>query len=553
LRERAPRPIWFGPATEPLAGFLHIPPDGSFRGGVLICPPFGYEATCAYRSLRELATSLADSGLLVLRFDYFGTGGSSGRVEDVTGLDTWRASVAAGVAELRRRGIARPGIVGLRLGAALAYGAATVDEDLGPLVMWAPVTSGRSYFRELRAQAAVTPGGVVGDGGLNAYGSRISRPLLAELKTWQPLRAAALAREILVVQSPGWRGVEETADDLLRAGVEYAYLEHDGLGRLLESDAEMARVPVELLSSIHDWLLPRATGSVTGASVRDDPGRLVDTDSAGVEEHIVEIGAAGLYGVVTAPVGQTPRRGVLFLNNGVAPAAGPGRAWVEFARSLAAEGVCSLRIDFSGIGDSPDRTRRDRAGDRAYSAVAADELMAAVGSLRSSGVAEVIVVGLCSGAATALRTAARRNGIDAVFAVNPALYNQPGIGLGRRWWPLPALIGWAMTKRRLRTPALRLPLWWWTLLDRLGMYAMPVTILDDAAARGTRVTLIFSPGDASLADFLGRGGLTPDRAERTDAARVTVLHGLDHSMFDRAGRNQVFVQLSRELTAGLPT
>ena len=197
-----PVPIWFGPRERPLAGFLHVPP-GPPTGGVIICGPFGYEATCAHRSLRRLGEQLADVGYLVLRFDYEGTGGSTGTGFEPDLLERWEHNVLVAVGEMRQRGIAQPALVGLRLGAALACTVAASDSDLGPLVLWAPVTSGRRYHRELRGQAAATAGGVLSDGTYNLFGYPVPAQSLATLKTWQPLAGLPANRDVLVVQSPG--------------------------------------------------------------------------------------------------------------------------------------------------------------------------------------------------------------------------------------------------------------------------------------------------------------------------------------------------------------
>jgi hypothetical protein len=45
---------YFGPDERPLFGWLHEPADAR-RAGVVIVPPFGYEAICAARSLRHFA------------------------------------------------------------------------------------------------------------------------------------------------------------------------------------------------------------------------------------------------------------------------------------------------------------------------------------------------------------------------------------------------------------------------------------------------------------------------------------------------------------------
>ncbi|HEY7050597.1 MAG TPA: alpha/beta hydrolase, partial [Mycobacterium sp.] len=159
---RVAEAMWFG-GEHALAGFVHHPDRPTGRG-VLICPPFGYEVTCAYRTLRRLGDRLAASGNTVLRFDYEGTGGSAGTGIEADQFERWIGSVVAGLEELRRRGAARPAIVGLRLGAALAAAAAASEQDLGPIVLWEPVWSGRQFYRELRAQTAITAGGALGDG-----------------------------------------------------------------------------------------------------------------------------------------------------------------------------------------------------------------------------------------------------------------------------------------------------------------------------------------------------------------------------------------------------
>ena len=72
------RATWFGPEEGPLFGWLHWPDDGTARAGVVVCPPSGYEAVCAHRTLRVVAERLAERGFAVLRFDYDGTGDSAG-------------------------------------------------------------------------------------------------------------------------------------------------------------------------------------------------------------------------------------------------------------------------------------------------------------------------------------------------------------------------------------------------------------------------------------------------------------------------------------------
>ncbi|MGZ3449425.1 MAG: alpha/beta fold hydrolase [Polyangiales bacterium] len=119
---------------------------------VLLCNPFGEEAVRAHRIYRVLANRLSRAGHAVLRFDYLGTGDSSGSAEE-TNLDDWIASVVMATAELRRLSSApRIAALGLRLGGTLAAIATSKHSlDLQHLLLWDPVIDGPAYLRELAA------------------------------------------------------------------------------------------------------------------------------------------------------------------------------------------------------------------------------------------------------------------------------------------------------------------------------------------------------------------------------------------------------------------
>src|SRR3954465_3034524 len=94
-------PMQFGAREAPLFGWYH-PPVGARRGcGVLVCGPIGDEATRAHRPLRHLAERLAAEGFPVLRFDYRGTGDSSGDEMQPGLVKGWLDDVALAADELR--------------------------------------------------------------------------------------------------------------------------------------------------------------------------------------------------------------------------------------------------------------------------------------------------------------------------------------------------------------------------------------------------------------------------------------------------------------------
>ena len=63
----------------------------------------------------------------------------------------------------------------------------------------------------------------------------------------------------------------------------------------------------------------------------------------------------GLVGILTEPDPDVARANApahVILNSGILHRVGASRLYVQTARSLAEDGITSLRFDFSGIGDS---------------------------------------------------------------------------------------------------------------------------------------------------------------------------------------------------------
>jgi len=146
------RPIHFGKSKSPLFG-IHHPPTatGAGRpGAVLLCNPFGQEAIRAHRIYSVLAQKLSRLGLHVFRFDYTGTGDSSGEVED-GGQAQWLDDIIEAHDELAATAeVNRIAWVGLRYGATLAVLAAEkVARPLADVILWDPVVNGAAYVSEL--------------------------------------------------------------------------------------------------------------------------------------------------------------------------------------------------------------------------------------------------------------------------------------------------------------------------------------------------------------------------------------------------------------------
>jgi uncharacterized protein len=140
--------------SRQLLGALHQPQRLRPRStAVLLCNPFGEEASRAHRTYRVLATQLERAGYACLRFDYSGTGDSLGEGTAAT-VDAWVRDIVIAAERLREAaGVSRVAVVGLRLGATLAMlASATGELRTRHLLLWDPVVDGAGYLRELIAQ-----------------------------------------------------------------------------------------------------------------------------------------------------------------------------------------------------------------------------------------------------------------------------------------------------------------------------------------------------------------------------------------------------------------
>lgn len=146
------RARYFGPPARRLFGVFDEPAPGrSSEVGAVLCYPHGVDYDSAYRSFRLIAFRLAKAGVQVLRFDYLGTGDSSGEIED-TSVPEWIDNICTALHELRgAHELREVSLVGLRLGATLAALAAADCQIVDRVVLWEPVVDGGEYVRGLRA------------------------------------------------------------------------------------------------------------------------------------------------------------------------------------------------------------------------------------------------------------------------------------------------------------------------------------------------------------------------------------------------------------------
>ena len=130
-----------------------------------------------------------------------------------------------------------------------------------------------------------------------------------------------------------------------------------------------------------------------------------------------------LFGVITEPAsGVASRPAVLFLTGGVVPRTGVNRMYVVLAARLAEMGHTVLRMDVSGICESP--PAEGAAPNDPHAASLLDDVRCAVELLlESTGQQTITLLGLCSGAYATFQTTLADRRVRGAVLLNPEVFH----------------------------------------------------------------------------------------------------------------------------------
>jgi len=420
------QPIYFGEQGRPLFGFYHPPKEGPWRGvGVVLCPPIGTDRTRSDRAYRHLADRLSQAGFACLRFDLFGTGDSGGDESAPGLLRGWLADVGQAIEEVRARsGAETVSLVGLRLGATLAMLHAAESGPVDSLVLWSPYVSGAGYVGEvtklhklyLRIEPALAGAVPTERDGEEALGMFLPRGLLGDLSGVDLLGLTRRpARRTLFIDGGNVQGRDALMARLRELGAEPELRSHPG-HKFLITVSHRATVPDQILDSIVAWLDGAYPGRVARGRVTARP-----SVPAPVGERPLRLGTdQPLFGILTPGDPAHARRDrppVVILNSGSVNRSGLHRMNVRMARRWASLGFDVLRVDLSGIGDSP--VAPGQTENLTYPPGGFEDISAAIGAL---GAPRVIVAGHCSGGDYAFQVGARDPRVAGVCILNPRTF-----------------------------------------------------------------------------------------------------------------------------------
>ncbi len=587
--------LYLHDGPEPVFGVFHATanpsPDAT---AVLICPPFGWDDTCSYRSRREWARRLAEDGFPCLRIDLPGTGDSGGSPHDPERLKAWSDAVGAATAELRSRtGCARIAAIGIGLGGLLVCHAISGGVPIEEVVLWAAPARGRSMLRELRTFASledselvaapekataptVSAAGEVWVGGfvLTAETAATLEALdvgnLA-LPPGRPRRALLLGRDGIAVD-------RRLRERLEQAGADVTLSAGEGYGEMMARPHD-ARSPIAVFAEVSEWLaagapVARDEGAAPLGSppVRSQPtSSSVELDVGGdcIRETPITIDQpfGELFGILAEPTGGS--RGdvcAVLLNAGAIRRTGPNRMWVETARRWAALGVPTLRLDVEGIGDADGDTSRFGELAALYVPALVGEVRGALDDLAERGFGpRFVLAGLCSGAYWAFHAALSDERVLAAYMINPrALFWTPSLEVSREVrQALVQISAWRrvlrgeIPMRRMVGLAYHAP----GVLARRGLARLARRAarrrggdqLDRAFDRlrdaEKHVKLIFSANEPLYGELESEGRL--DRLERWPNLDVELIAGQDHTLRSADSQSSANATLDRAIDGEL--
>ena len=346
---------WLRSGDFELATHAHLPASGAATTAVLLCNTVGHEAIHAYRSMVRLGDEIAAGGHAAFRFDFAGTGNSSGDADAGDLVAAWQRNIVDEVRDLRERwAFTQVAVVGFRLAAPLLT--AVLDElDIDGITFWEPVTRGKAFVREIQAVAQFAADPNVGDPGrIESGGFTFTAETIRSIGNLSlDARAVPGGLPVLLVS----RGKNPRLNaDALAGRSPFEELRSREYDRMI-CEPHYTELPLESIARINTWLASIAMpdgDTIRQPDLRDTADVTFDKHPRAVTESFLRTAEGSLFGIVARPAdykpGHTPT--VVLPNAGSVCSVGPNRIYVQVARALAAAGLEVVRFDLRNLGDS---------------------------------------------------------------------------------------------------------------------------------------------------------------------------------------------------------
>jgi pimeloyl-ACP methyl ester carboxylesterase len=535
-------------------GWFH---PGTADYGVVLCGPEGHEELCVHHIWLNFAEELAAAGFPTLRFDYFGTGDSTGDDEDPGWVGAWSESVAAAVNWMKdQAGIKTVALVGLRLGATLAVAVANELRNIDRLVLLAPVLSGTAYVRELRLRMEfdrereawpwperenrenrenreknVWRGGLDPEEGIESVGFVYTAKSLADLKKMTLLDVTGPPAPRILMLKRGLSLEDRVANQYRQLGAVVSEEKFLGYTALMQPPY-LVKYPHAAFEYVISWLKEALPYRKTVNGTFPPPVQIKLPDC--VEEPVFFGNHSSLFGVICRPTSvRLDAPVLLFLTTWWNPHVGSGRMWVTMARDFARLGYPSLRFDVAGVGDSLSKQNSPSDSMRLENAIG--DVRAAMDCLQSKGHRRFVLIGLCWGATLALAVSLKDDRVS-----NQVLIN------------LPSTLDGLHTLRRYLSLARNPNYWWHILRGEIGVSFIfkRLSSVADRLRRAYRrgeglpgimallqrvnMLLVFCAEEPGLQDFQQLKSI-----EKYTNVQIEIFENADHSFYQRSARHRL--------------
>ena len=404
---------------DQFCGWYH--PSSSAKTVVVLCGSVGFEALALHRPLRIFADQLTGYNVNVLRFDYPGTGDAVGEDSDPKQLDAWLLSVVKAVDWVRSE-ISPEEIVlcGIHLGALLAVAAARSLTDIGRLVLLAPITSGYTYVRaqSMMAKLSASLPGTIVDGYLDLIGQRLHSTTVKALSALDLAQGQKTFPQEVLLVAPESPATEMVARALQTVKARVTRQDFVGYHSLMR-EAHLNEVPFETFKQVGLWLSEPARSNGT-LKLPDSASTIALNNCVERRIEFQSNRRDCLVGIICEPLAQAPKLSLIIINTGGQPHFGSTRFAVMLSRLLASNGVCTLRFDLAGIGDSI--LEGDDSRPRAYHDRTPD-ILAAIEQMAKHGSAPLVLLGVCSGAYHAMKAGVNDSRVSGLILINKEVFD----------------------------------------------------------------------------------------------------------------------------------
>jgi len=529
--------------------------------GILICPALNRDALDSHHSLRILADAFAAEGYPTLRFDYEGAGDSGDLYAADDGSEfvwsCWKKNVCDAIDWLRgNSGVQQIIICGLRAGAMIGAAAVVERPDIAGFLFLAPVLRGHSYLRQIWIEAQLQTGSAQSlTEGLKFQELHFSPETVKAISQIDLRRMVFSAQHKIAIFTQGdSKIVSDCAEAWRSQGADVTVNSFDGLEPMLHHNLHAGPDPADM-SSVLAWLKSAFPAEKDFVRVNLAAPSPVLRQGDYLEQPVQFGPDQRLFGILCQPEADTKQNCVIMANSGRDPHHGIARFSVEFARRLAAVGISSFRIDFSGLGDSLGPEGAENLLSPVFDTDRTSDLSAAADVVERLGYKTISAYGLCAGAFHVLHGAIRDERFKILILLNmPTFSWQAGDSIEyARHKMLPASYYIQMiVKKEFWIKFLSGRLDFWSILkariarveEALSIRFLPAntekrtiappdeahTALRRLSEQKRQAIFLFAPDDEGILDLERRFGEGAEKLSLLPGMGMRIVDGIDHML-----------------------